>query len=139
MSVSHTLTHRVQFSETDMAGVVHFSNYFKWMEEVEHSFFRSIGLSVIQPQGDAHLSWPRVAASCDYLGPVRFEDEVELQLQLTRVGEKSISYEVRFLKAGNPVARGKITAVCVLVSDGGFTAIPIPEEIRAKMMPGTGG
>lgn len=131
--MEHTLIHRVQFSETDMAGVVHFSNYFKWMEEVEHAFFRSIGLSVIMPQDGAHLSWPRVAASCDYQGPVRFEDEIELRLKITRVGEKSLAYEVRFLKDGKPVALGKITAVCVLVSDTGFQAIAIPPELRARL------
>ena len=41
-----SLTRRVQFSETDMAGIMHFSNFFKMMEEVEHAFFRSVGLSV---------------------------------------------------------------------------------------------
>src|SRR5689334_19819650 len=46
MPTEFTVRHLVQFSETDMAGIVHFSNYFRWMEEVEHAFLRSLGMSV---------------------------------------------------------------------------------------------
>ncbi|MEQ2009187.1 MAG: acyl-CoA thioesterase, partial [Limisphaerales bacterium] len=38
---------RVEFSETDMAGIVHYSNFFKYMETAEHAFFRSLGFSII--------------------------------------------------------------------------------------------
>ena len=47
MAAEFSISRRVQFAETDMAGVVHFSNYFRWMEEVEHAFFRAVGLSVV--------------------------------------------------------------------------------------------
>src|SRR5436190_1816943 len=94
---THTVIHRVQFSETDMAGVVHFSNFFKWMEEVEHDFFRSRGLSVQLKHAVGEIGWPRVNISCDFAAPARFEDEVTLKFTLTRLGEKSLSYEVEFL------------------------------------------
>src|SRR3954462_3407896 len=100
MPLSFTTTHTVQFSETDMAGVVHFSNYFRWMEEVEHAFFRSLGLSVHPVAAAASnplISWPRVSTTCEYLAPARFEDEVTLTLTVTRLGEKSLTYTVEFL------------------------------------------
>jgi YbgC/YbaW family acyl-CoA thioester hydrolase len=127
------MTRRVQFSETDMAGVMHFANYFRWLEEVEHAFFRERGLSIVMPHEGSRLSWPRVAASCEYTGPLHFEDEIELRLRLTRVGTKSLSYEVRFLKAGQLAALGKITSVCVLIQDHAFAPIPIPPAIREKL------
>src|SRR3954454_11731606 len=99
MPTEFTTRHLVQFSETDMAGVVHFSNYFRWMEEVEHAFFRSVGLSVHPAATDpaaASISWPRVSAACEYLAPARFEDDVTLTLTVSRLGEKSLSYEVDF-------------------------------------------
>ena len=46
MPTEFSIPRRVQFSETDMAGIAHFSNFFRMMEEVEHAFFRSVGLSV---------------------------------------------------------------------------------------------
>jgi acyl-CoA thioesterase FadM len=80
------------------------------------------------------IGWPRVAVSCEYLGPVRFEDEIELRLRVTRVGEKSFAYEVEFRKDQKPVAQGKATSVCCMVeADGGFRAISIPAEIREKL------
>lgn len=133
-SVEFAAKRRVQFAETDMAGIVHFANYFRYMEEVEHAFFRSVGLSVSMKQADAEIGWPRVAATCEYFGPVRFEDELDLILRVLKVGEKSLTYEVEFQLAGRRVARGETTSVCCVVSPGGgLKAAPIPAEIRRKL------
>jgi YbgC/YbaW family acyl-CoA thioester hydrolase len=127
------IRHTVQFSETDMAGVVHFSNYFKWMEMVEHAFFRSLGLSVMMTHEAVDIGWPRVACSCEYYGPARFEDELTLRLRVTKVGGKSLSYEVDFLKGETAIAKGHLTSVCVTVGDAGFKAIAIPDAMREKL------
>jgi YbgC/YbaW family acyl-CoA thioester hydrolase len=130
MPNAFTISRRVQFSETDMAGVMHFSNYFRWMEETEHAFFRSLGLSIVQPHEGGTLSWPRVRVSCEYFGPVHFEDEVEMRMVLTDVGEKSATYEMTFSFEGKRVARGRIKMVCCLMKDGMFSSIPIPSFLR---------
>ena len=135
MATEFSIQRRVQFSETDMAGIVHFANYFRWMEEVEHAFYRSLGLSVAMEHEGRHIGWPRVSAACEYLGPVRFEDELELKLRLIRVGEKSCNFEVDFLLAGRRVALGKVTSVCCEVGPDGMRSIPIPLAIREKMNP----
>jgi len=124
---------RVQFSETDMAGIVHFSNFFRMMEEVEHAFFRSIGLSVSMQHDDIHVGWPRVSASCEFFGPVRFEEEIELKMRVTRVGDKSFSYEVEFVVHGKRVALGKSTSVCCALDRGNMQSIAIPPTIREKL------
>jgi YbgC/YbaW family acyl-CoA thioester hydrolase len=133
MSTEFSITRRVQFSETDLAGIMHFSNFFKMMEEVEHAFFRSVGLSVSMQHDDIHVGWPRVSAACEYFGPVKFEDEIELWMRVARVGEKSFSYEVDFIVGGKRVALGKTTSVCCALDDEGMRSIPIPEAIRAKL------
>lgn len=128
-----SLTHIVQFSETDMAGVVHFANYFRWMEMVEHAFFRSLGLSVMMTHEAVDIGWPRIACSCEYHGPARFEDEITLKLRVTKVGGKSLSYEVDFLKGEALLAKGKLTSVCVALQADTFKAIAIPESVRGKL------
>jgi len=128
-----SITRRINFAETDMAGVMHFSHYFRLMEEVEHEFFRSRGLSVVMHDGGREISWPRVSASCEYSGPLRFEDVVELQLKITRIGSKSLSYEVDFVKDGQRVATGKLTSVCVAVEAGKFSPTAIPAAIRRRL------
>ena len=132
-----SLTRRVQFSETDMAGIMHFSNFFKMMEEVEHAFFRSVGLSVSMQHDDIHIGWPRVSAACEFFGPVKFEDEVELKMRVTRVGEKSFSYDVDFLVGGRRMALGKTTSVCCALDHAGMKSIAIPEPLRSKLTAGT--
>ncbi len=116
-----------------MAGIMHFANYFRMMEEVEHAFFRSVGLSVSMQHDDIHVGWPRVSASCDFSGPVRFEDEIELRLRVVRLGEKSLNYEVDFLLEGKRVALGKMTSVCCALEPNGMRSIPIPAELRKKL------
>jgi acyl-CoA thioester hydrolase len=133
MLAEFSMTRRVTFPETDMAGVAHFSNFFRWMEEVEHAFFRSVGLSVAMQHEGMHIGWPRVSSQCDFLGPVRFEDEVELKLRVTKVGEKSFNYEVDFFCRGKKVAVGKMTSVCCSLTSEGMKSMPIPTEMRIKL------
>ena len=133
MPAHYSIKRRIRFSETDLAGVVHFSNYFRMMEEVEHEFFRSLGLSIVMTHEALEIGWPRVSASGEYFGPLRFEDEVELVMRVTKVGEKSFNYEVEFLWEGRKVALGKMTSVCCEMLDAGMQSIRIPDGIRRKL------
>ena len=92
MHAEFKLTRRVTFAETDLAGVMHFSNYYRWMEEVEHAFFRSVGMSVVQEADGVVYSWPRVITSCEYFAPAHFENEIELHFMITDLSEKSMTY-----------------------------------------------
>lgn len=127
-----TITRRVEFSETDMAGIMHYSNFFRFMETAEHAFFRSLGFSIVTTQTDPPVGWPRVHASCDFKQPLRFEDEVEVRLLVTEKRSKSLSYQFQFRKVGEPalVAVGKLTVVCVVKgADGKMSASTIPAEL----------
>lgn len=127
-------TRRVEFSDTDMAGIMHFSNFFRFMETVEHGFYRSMGFSVMLKQFDPPLGFPRVHAECDYRRPLRFEDEVEIHLLVREKKSKVLSYLIKFrnLSANPPeeVARGILTIVCVSHQpDGRMGAVGIPKEV----------
>lgn len=139
MALTFSLARRVEFAETDMAGVMHFSNYFRWMEEVEHEMFRSLGLCVVQPEGERTLSWPRIHVACEYRGPLRFEDVVDVRLTVTKIGGKAISYEAVFEGDGKEKARGQVTMVCCEIRDGHFQAIRIPDDIRRRFEGGADG
>ncbi|MGD2111461.1 MAG: hotdog domain-containing protein, partial [Phycisphaerae bacterium] len=76
MAREFVITRRVQFAETDMASVLHFANFYRLMEEVEHAFWRSYDLSVMTEENGHVIGWPRVSTSCDYFQPLRFEEEV---------------------------------------------------------------
>jgi YbgC/YbaW family acyl-CoA thioester hydrolase len=130
----HT-THRVEFHETDMAGIVHFSNFFRYMEEAEVAFLRSRGLHVSWHDGPVRYGFPRVSASCDFFKPARFEEEIDVLVTVEQVGTKSVSYSHEFRRGADVLARGKITAVYVRVGeDHKLHAAEIPPEIRSKLM-----
>ena len=123
-----TITRKVEFSETDMAGIVHFSVFYRYMEYAEHAFFRSLGRSIADP--NLGVGWPRVHCKCDFKKPLKFEDEVEIHLLVSAKTTKSISYQFRLLKADSEVARGTITVLCVRRNEGdGMKATSIPSEI----------
>lgn len=128
------ITRRVQFSETDMAGVMHFSNYLRWAEDAEHAFWRSLGMSVHQTQEDGSaISWPRVAVECQYAAPLRFEDEVELRVRVAEIGEKSLRFEIEFVLGRKRVATARTKAACCRVAGGQFRSVEIPPAIRAAL------
>jgi acyl-CoA thioester hydrolase len=139
MPCEFKLTRRIEFAETDMAGIVHFANFFRMMESTEHAFFRSLGFSIHTHENGATTGWPRVSASCDYRAPLRFEEEVEIHLLVAEVRARSIRYEFIFRKVadGTEVARGRIAAVCASVdkTTGKLVPVPIPEPIRNKITP----
>jgi YbgC/YbaW family acyl-CoA thioester hydrolase len=129
---------RVEFSDTDMAGIMHFSNFFRFMETAEHGFYRSLGFSVVEAEMLPRLGWPRVHASCDYHRPLRFEDLVEIHLLVEEKRSKAIRFQFRFSKVQGTereeVARGHLTIVCVThATDGAMKSTSIPAGIADKI------
>ena len=131
---------RVEFSETDMAGIVHFSNFFRYMETAEHAFYRSLGFSVIMNQFDPPLGFPRVQAACDYKKPLRFEDMLEIHLLVREKRSRVLRYAFRFTKlpadgsgSAELVATGELTVVCVSHGRAKMEAVPIPSELASKI------
>ena len=128
MAAQFVTRRRVEFGDTDMAGIIHFSSYYRYMEEAEHSFFRSLGLSVMQKREDGVVvGWPRVSASCSFEAPARFEDELEIQVSVERKGVKSLTMRYEFFNAQRRVAHGRMKIACCLCRhDGPLESIPIP-------------
>ncbi len=135
-----SITRTVEFAETDMAGIMHFSNYFRWMESCETAFYRSINLPLISFVPGQVVGWPRVNATCDFRAPLRFNDSVEVRLFVKDIRTRAIvlGFQFRKITKGKadpePCAQGEITAVCVTNDGkGGMVAAPLPEAFRAKV------
>lgn len=134
MTAVYRTTRRVEFRDTDAAGIAHFSAFFVYMEQVEHEFLRSLGLSVVLADAGGTISWPRVWAQCDYSGAVHFEDVMDVELRLERLGEKSVTYECAFFHQGRAVARGSMTSVCCRIAAGRRPeSVAIPAEFRRRL------
>ncbi|MEM9282517.1 MAG: thioesterase family protein [Verrucomicrobiota bacterium] len=137
---------RVEFADTDVAGIMHFSNFYRFMEVAEHAFYRSLGFSVhpfrdeIEGEGPK-VGWPRVHASADFRLPLHFEEEVEIELLVEEIRNKTIKYFFKFWK--NPdvaeervvAAMGRFTVVCVSFDSDSrrMKAVAIPDEWHEKL------
>ena len=140
MPSEFSITRTVEFSETDMAGIMHFSNFFRWMEACEAGFYRSLGLPLISFVPGSVVGWPRVRVSCDYKAPLRFNDIIEVKLFIKEVRSKGVVYVFQFRKveAGQVLplvlAQGEMAAVCVTSdAQGKMVAQPIPADVRARL------
>jgi 4-hydroxybenzoyl-CoA thioesterase/acyl-CoA thioester hydrolase len=129
----HT-TRRVEFSDTDMAGIVHFSRFFVFMEAAEHAFLRALETSVSTEWDGNKIGWPRLEATCTYLSPAVFEDVLDIHLKVIRKGTKSLTYRFDFFREETAIARGELSAVCCICNPGEkIRSIPIPDFIADQI------
>ena len=140
MPSEFSIIRTVEFAETDMAGIMHFANFFYWMEACEAAFYRSLKLPVISFVPGNVVGWPRAAVSCEYKAPLRFNDVVQVKLFIKEVRNKAVIFVFQFRKMneGKPlaeiVAQGEVAVVCVTSgTDGTMVAQPIPAEVRAML------
>jgi YbgC/YbaW family acyl-CoA thioester hydrolase len=132
MPCEYRFRRRVNFYETDAAGLVHFSCYFRYMEEAEHALWREAGLS-IHPPG-AEIGFPRVSTSFEYHSALRFEQEFDVHLRVTAMTKKSIRYTCVLSDGNTKIATGTLVTVCVRRrANGAMAATEIPSEIAAHI------
>lgn len=130
----HTVRRRVEFVDTDMSGIAHFSRFLVFMENAEHAFLAAIGVSVQWREEGREMGWPRVAVASEYLSPARFGDELEVHLRVLRKGTKSLTYGFEVRRDGTLLARGKTTCACCVLDDPrGVKAVPIPAWIAERI------
>ena len=123
---------RVQFAETDLAGIVHFTHFFRYMEEAEHALWRAAGLSIAKA-GET-TGWPRLAAAFDYKAPLRFEDEFHVLVRIADVSRRTLQYEFTLMHGDVLVGRGTITTALVSKAPGEpMKMIDLPEHIITRL------
>jgi len=139
MPYEHTSTRRIEFSETDMAGLVHFSNFFRYMETAERDFFEAAGVDLIRTLPGELVGWPRARAECKFSGPVRFGDTIDIHLAVKAVKDRAIDYQFRLFRrepggARAQVAKGHLTTVLTeLGPEGELRSVELPPEVRERI------
>ena len=134
---------RVEFCETDAAGIAHFSSLIIYMEQAEHALLRSLGLSIASSHTTLHtgaesnpnFSWPRVKVECEFLSPAKFEDIISLQTSVAILGSKSVTYQHRLSISGTLIAFGKMTSVCCYRENGSLSSVKISSQVRDLLLP----
>lgn len=133
-------TRRVEFTDVDMGGIVHFSRYLVFMETAEHELLRSLGSDAFDTSEGRSIGWPRVEVSCQYLSAAHYGDELDIHLRIARKGTSSLTYAITISSDSRLVARGRMSTVCCIMgSEEGLESIPMPEALSQRIASSTSG
>jgi acyl-CoA thioester hydrolase len=125
---------RVLFSETDVAGLVHFSNFFRYFEDAEHELWRGAGLS-IHPEKSS-IGWPRVSAACEFHRPLRFEQEFDVVVRIAEMTKRTIAYSGEIWSNGERIATAAWKIACVTrFQDGSIKSGEVPTDVADRLKP----
>jgi YbgC/YbaW family acyl-CoA thioester hydrolase len=129
-------TRRIEFSDTDLAGVVHFARFFVFMETAEDEFLRLLGASFTMNDQGRTIGWPKVSVACDYRSPARYGDTLDIHLTVQKISRQTITYRFVFSRGDTEIARGRTTSACVeMKPDGTFSSGPIPAALAGRIEP----
>jgi YbgC/YbaW family acyl-CoA thioester hydrolase len=134
-----TYQRMVEFADTDLAGIMHFSNFFRFVECAEHAFFRSLGFRVHTANGAEHQGWPRLEVTCKFFKPARFEQTLEVGLRIEEIRTSSLRYafSISSLDAAERalLAAGTFSIVHVELDTSAheIRKAPIPAGLRQKL------
>jgi acyl-CoA thioester hydrolase len=128
--VTHTLNVRVYYEDTDMAGIVYYANYLKFIERGRSEWVRSLGLDQARQkaEGGGVFAVRRVVA--DYRAPARFDDLLAVQTRyLSHSGARLVLHQA-VLREEALLFEAEVTLVCI--SDAG-RPIPLPASLLAQI------
>ncbi len=118
---------RIRFIDTDASGRIHYTAMFRYFESAEIEWMRTRGIIY----GGGEFTFPRVHVECDFNLALRHDDLIAIEVFLTKLGRSSARLEFRTWKNGEIAATGAVVIVCM--SRATQCAIPIPDELRAKL------
>ena len=121
---------RVRFVDTDASQRIHYTAMLRHFEAAEFEFLRWLGVNYGEVGRD-ELAYPRVRVECDYLGPVRYDDLLDIAVGVERVGDTSFTLVFEAAIAGRPAAKGRIVVVCM--NRATQKSHRLPEEFAAKL------
>lgn len=132
MPDSHLHHLRVYYEDTDLAGIVYYANYLKFIERGRTEWVRALGVdqSVLRAEQGIVFAVRRVVA--DYLRPARFGDDLTVTTRLQSLGGARIVVGQEVLRGQEQLFQAEVTLVCL--TDAGHAA-RLPPKVRARLQP----
>ena len=134
--MSHRFPLVVRFGDLDPAGIVYYPRYLHFCHVgMEEFFSRAVGIDYPKVLAEHRLGLPSVKTEVEHRRPIRYGDDVELEVEVVRVGASSVEWRDRFWHRGEerPSTEARIVTVCVGIPS--FAKTPVPEWLRARIEP----
>jgi len=119
---------RVHWVDTDTAGVMHFSNFFRYFEACEEEFYRSISLPLTEIRDRLGVLLPRVEVHCQYKAACRLDELIDITLKVREVQEKTIIYDFQIIRQSDGKLAAEGFVKCIAVNSE-WKAVPLPAEV----------
>lgn len=123
---------RVYYEDTDLAGIVYYANYLKFIERGRSEWVRGLGVDQVALRADHGLIFAVRRVEADYLRPARFDDELLVTTRPEALGGVRIALHQEVLRNGERLFVAEVTLVCL--TETGAPA-RLPAEIRRLMAP----
>jgi 4-hydroxybenzoyl-CoA thioesterase len=136
-----TVSFPVRFADVDHAGIVYYPRFYHYFHVAFEEFFRQRMApgAYVDLIDRRRIGFPAVRTECDYKGPLRFGDLVRIDMEISRLGGKSIRFHYRAIRAeGASGPPGELVAdaivVCAVTDLAQFRAIEIPTDLRTLFL-----
>ena len=126
----HQFRTKVYYEDTDLAGIVYYANYLKFIERARTEWVASLGIDQMAMRAVQGIVFAVRRVEADYLRPARFGDELVVETVLTTIGGARLVLEQVVLRGGERIFAAVVTRVC-LTDDG--HAARLPAEVRARL------
>lgn len=124
----------VRFGDLDPAGIVYYPRYGHFCHVAMEEFFRdAVEIDYPRLLAEQGLGFPVVRVETDHRRPLRYGDEVEIEVAVTRVGRTSVEWRYRFFHRGEdrPSAETRTVTVCVAMAT--FEKLPVPDWLADRL------
>ncbi|WP_295070290.1 tol-pal system-associated acyl-CoA thioesterase [Tabrizicola sp.] len=128
--MTHTHAVRVYYEDTDLAGIVYYANYLKFIERARTEWVTALGVDQIALKARDGIVFAVRRVEADYLRPARFGDDLVVETRLQTLGGARIVLEQVVLRGDERLFASVVTLVCL--GDDGHAA-RIPAGVRAKL------
>ncbi len=124
------LTLRVYYEDTDLAGIVYYANYLKFIERGRSEFVRARGIDQVVLKAEQGIVFAVRRVEADYLSPARFDDLLAVGTMITDLKGASIMMDQSITRDGVILFRAKVVLVCL---NSAGRAQRIPDPVRAAL------
>ena len=128
----HEHTLRVYYEDTDLAGVVYYANYLKYIERARSEWVRALGINQRRLKADDGIVFAVRRLEADYMRAARFDDVLVIETRPVAITGARIVLDQTVLRDGAPIFEAQVTLVCV--NEEGHAA-RLPAELRRKLTP----
>lgn len=127
--MTHLHNLRVYYEDTDLAGIVYYANYLRFIERGRSEWVRSRGIDQTHLKQTAGIVFAVRRIEADYLRPALFDDLLTVSTAQVRLGGASIVLDQSVLRGEETLFSSRVT----LVALGPTGAVRLPAEVRAKL------